>query len=270
MKNMGYALTMITLFVFLGACASTEVATTVNGQASGRGTQESRTSTRGMQAAADLVACAMMPAEQPAPCEEVARQVRVAPSALRVADASALDQVSEWIETTELHDGTPLSLRTNLNRWLDLSGTALREALNARNRLRTGSNDEALVAQALQAHDGETALQGCVAEARGLAPEVEASSLLVLSHRLQTASSAPVAVRDSAMNGLVEMLPPEALPPATSPSDARATRSTHGGDGGRALLASAHRWLARRSSELAPQVQAPALRAAVQSLRTGE
>lgn len=205
----------------LSACASIEihssVATTADlaAQTQVAGIHESRA----VRLAADTLRC-MLGRGDEATCTRVAQQACIAPSAITRWNPSAIEQVSDRLETIGREERLSTSTRGALLRWFDLAAGAVREARAARSgaactaaeACRARANGSPAIddvesawrgdVRAVQSHVAFDALMACTIDAEELAPEVQATALVLFAERLDAAANARPEVRTEAVRAL--------------------------------------------------------------------
>lgn len=270
---------VLTFVLSITGCATTEGA---RGERGGGPTTPPPSRAGHSEAAAIAAAsfeCILHGEERRELCQRLAADVRVPVESITAAEPSAIDALGERVASTAQREGLPYYLRSDLSRWFELASGAAREALAARmaaegqaaRTITEGRNGEpsaadladarALALSRLRAHTRLDELARFAGESQDLAPEAEASALLVIAHRIETARRAPADLRDAAANAVIEAL--GALPSAPGsalgggPPSAPLPR-------GAAALDEAERMVERRLREVAPRVGEPALRTAVE------
>jgi HPt (histidine-containing phosphotransfer) domain-containing protein len=272
---------MVLYAVALGGCATMDVG-------AGIGTEARVAVARGPAAResvlllGDALACMLDEGAPPARCEAIAQVAAVPVAALVQGDSRAIEHLSEYAVRRARSERMPLAQQTVLVRWFDTAAGAVREAAAA--RAGADGSSVAACAERFQGHpplaDLEMAswrdsaavrqrgqwqvLFESIPEAGEFAPDIEATALLVLAHRVETAARARPELRDDAARTVGDLAAALGTPAdgVNEPGSSRAARGAAGDSA--TILASTRVRLAARLATIAPTVSIPSLRRAAE------
>ena len=241
----------------------------------------------GVAVVADTLGCIIGYTNEAARCQQLADLAAMPVASLNSGNAAAIEQLSELAMNRARADRMPINNRTVLARWFDLAAGAAREARIAR----AGAQCTSLEACATRSqghpaidevedamHSDSAGVRGkaslralfdFIGESGDLAADVEASAILILNHRVETAAHSRPEVHEDAIQTVSELVTTVRSGHAGTPSGpapvASAARAHDTAGASAGVLGDARALIADRLSAVQSHVVAPSIRAAAES-----
>ena len=268
-------------------CATTGTAVSAAPTTAAAVVSEPAVASAGVVIVADSIGCMIGYTSEANRCQQLADLAAMSSTALASGNHAAIEQLSEIATNRARADRMPIVNRTILGRWFDLAAGAAREARVARAGAQCTSIEacgaraeghpaiedvEAAMRVDSTGVRGNTQLRALfdyVSQAGDLAADVEASAILILNHRVETAAHSRPEVHEEAIQTVAELVSVVRDGHAGAPSGpapvASAARAHDTAGASAVVLGDARALIADRLAAVETRVTAPSIRAAAQT-----